>query len=841
MLSILMGLMVVFAPLAAFSQTGRLQHTPLASGVAGKALAVEATVQAAPTLPVSGRVYFRHTGEQAFDYAELRLQQETLKGEIPASAVAEGEMEYYLEATLADAGILTYPEGAPLSAEPLTIAVKPVGAVAVSAGEAVVILSPEPGARLTDGAILIAVSFLQNIRTIKPEQLSVSLDGTDLTPKAAISEQMLSVAVEGITPGAHNISITYAGETLAAWSCIMFAPEVARRLPGIYHGTVEAGYNHEEISSRVRNITYLDGRANTSLGKLDLNAQAYLTSLERGYLQPQNRFTVGARYGKQVVRAGDVQPRFSEFTLWGTRTRGAELALRSPVLNFDFAWGWLRRSTEGSGMMDTIYVTDPVSGDTLQNQFLQDSTRLELNVTNPGTYTRKLLAFRPGFPITPRSTFSITVLKAKDDIGSIDYGLAPVDNLVVGADLGIETQNRRFMFNSEVAISGYNSDISGGPSSDARDAENIMVINQYFQPLPADASFLESGLSTADLAKKVFKELGQSALAHRTTLTLNYYRNELRVAYRSIGRSYRSLGSPTVETDLQGFSLQDRLRLMSNRVYFTLGYEGYSDNVNGRAAYTTDRSILRGGLSYYTPPQYPDINFGYRLYDRKNDGAVTTYVSPSDSVTTIDTRLDASQSMVNFSLDHAFSLYDFEHQATLAFSQSATDDAYQADAESNVQAMSLSLASRRAERLDTRLSYAKNSQSSLQGDYTVDYNDFGLNGRYQLLPKKLWISAGLNLTTADGENSRLDSLETGDDRDATRDYFSLGFTRTRFSVSAGFTPRERHELRLDAYKASQSDDSFTAYYSGRHEVLSDSQNYVKQNDFVTRLTYSYDF
>jgi hypothetical protein len=837
-----MGLTIILAPLTTVAQTGRLQHTPVATATAGKPLALEASVQGAATLPVSGRIYYRNAGENAFDYAEFRVQQETLKGEIPAGNVVEGELQYYLEAILADAAVLTYPEGAPLSAEPLSVNVKSAGATAVSAGEGIVILSPEPGARLTDGSILIAVSFLQNLKTIKPEQLKVTLDGKDLTRKAVISEQMLSVTVEGVEPGSHNLAISYGGEPLASWGCIMFAPEVARRLPGMYHGTVEAGYNHEEVSSRVRNITYLDGRVGTTLGKLDLNAQAYITSLERGYLQPQNRFSLGARYGKQVVRVGDVQPRFSEFTLWGNRTRGAELALRSPFLNLDFAWGYLRRSAEGS--WDTTYVTDPTGVDTLTNQFGQDSIRVHLN---PGTYSRRLLAIRPGFPISPHSTFSINILKAKDDISSIDYGQSPADNLVIGADLQAESASRRFQFNSEVAISAYNSDISSGPSSDAKDAESIIVINQFFQPLPADSSFLQSGLSTADLAKKVFKELGESALAHRTTFTMNYFRNEVRIAYRSVGRSFRSLGSPTVETDLQGFSLQDRLRLMNNRIYLTLGYEGYSDNVNKRAETTTDRTILRGGISYYTPPQYPDFSFGYRLYDRQNNGALATYISPSQDTTNVDTRVDASQNTINFSLDHGFRFYDFDHQATLTFSSSASEDNIQADAESNIRTLALSLISRRAEWLETRVSFTNNSQSSLQGDYTVDYNDISLGGRYLVLPKKLWVSGGFNITLADGANSRLDTYDPAADTTSARNdstlrrKFTLDFSRTRFSIGADYTPWDKHEFRLDAYIAGQSDDSFTEYYSGRRETLSNSSGYVKQNDFVTRLTYTYTF
>jgi len=839
--------------LTATAQEAFIHHSTVTGAMVGEPVAVNATIEGSEEDALEGRLYYRHPGEDAFAYAEMTIDGFNITGIIPGVEVSGDYLEYYIEATLADGATLTYPDGAPAIASPLQVIIQPVS-VGMAKGEpAVVILSPEPGAKITEDRLLIAVSFQQQIRPINVQQIRVLVDGYDLTKNAQVSEDMITLVVEGIKPGEHAVALYLEKEgkreRLTGWGFRSTSPEIAVRPPGVVTGNVNSGYSHEDISNRIRNHTYLDGNVNGTYKKVEWAAKAYVTSLERGYLQTQQRFLASVRYGALTVRAGDTQPRLSEFTLWGTRTRGAHIAVRSSQYDMDVVWGYTRRSIEGEFNDATIHVFNAY-GDTLRSVVdpTQDSVRIERQIIQPGTYSRKLLAIRPGFHFTRNVVLGINVMKVKDDDSSIDYGLSPEDNLIIGADLNMSFDHRRIMFNTETAISMYNSNISAGPMKDAEKLKNLIVVNQFFEPLPSDAGILEEDISPVRLASKLFSELLESSLAHRTSLTLNYFKNELRLGYKSIGRSFNSLGSPTVQTDVAGFNIQDRFRLFRNRLFITLGLELYHDNVNERSETTTDRNIMRFNIAYYSPPGYPNASLGYRVHNRKNDGELVTYpnlVYPDsvELVDLVDHRLDNSSTTYNFALDQSFLFAGMDNNARFSFSKSATEDeiAVSNENSTDMTSYSIGLSSRKGERIESRVSLSMSTQEAYGGNFSTDYNAISAGGKYMLL-SNLWLTGGLGLTLVEGGNDALNPQPTDQLENTTTPRSSvIDYNRMQISAGAEFRYKVNHKFALNAYKVFHGDEGSTTYWDNRLEKNKDAPGYIRQDDFVTRLRYSFNF
>jgi hypothetical protein len=436
-------------------------------------------------------------------------------------------------------------------------------------------------------------------------------------------------------------------------------------------------------------------------------------------------------------------------------------------------------------------------------------------------------------------------MKVKDDKGSIDFGMSPEDNLVIGADLNMAFDKQRIMFNTETAISMYNSDISVAPMKDAESLKNLIVVNQFFEPLPSDAGILEEDISPVKLASKLFSELLESSLAHRTSLTLNYFKNELKLGYKSIGRSFNSLGSPTVQTDIAGFNIQDRFRLLKNRLFITLGYELYHDNVNGRSETTTDRNIVRFNIAYYSPQGYPNVSLGYRLHNRKNDGEIIHYYSPiylDSLLDVIDNRLNNNSATYNFALDQSFLFAGMDNNARFSFSKSATEDEIAATNENSTDMTSYSvgLSSRKGERIESRVSLSMSTQEAYGGDFSTDYNAISADGRYMLL-SNLWLTGGLGMTLVEGGNDELnpepvDSLKATTTHSAVIDY-----SRMQLSAGLEYRYKVRHKFTLNAYKVFQTDEGSTTYWDGAMLKNQDAPGYIRQDDFVTRLKYSFSF
>ena len=810
-------------------------HSPVISVTAGQAVEIDATIEGSTEPVIEGRIYYRVSGQDAYVYTEMLVTQFNLTGSIPAAAVTSDYIEYYIEVYLPDNLKLIYPPNAP-SVDPLHVTIRPIGAGEAGGEPAVIVLSPAPGSSITGDQTLIALSLMQHIRQMDPNNLRIMVDGHDLTGRAQVNEDMITMVVEGMKSGEHHIALYLLEDDqkhkLTGWSFMIRSVEEARINASRIRGNLNAKYDHEEISGKVRNVTAIDGRFNGRISEFDWAGKLYLTSLERGYLQPQNRFLGSVRYGPVILRVGDFQPQLSEFTLWGARTRGAQFALRTRSVNLDMVWGFLRRDVEGSYTTIDDIITDPNNGNV---------DTLEVDVITPGTYSRRVIALRSGFPLWKNAHWNINLLKAKDDAGSIDYGLGPADNLVLGTDLKMTFDNRRITFDSEVALSLYNSDISDGPMKEAKMVESIIVVNQFFEPMPPGDAILQDDIPALDLVKEIFQELMASATAHRTSLTLNYLKNELRLGYKNVGRSFNSLGSQTVLTDLKGFSIQDHVRLFHNRIYLNAGYENYRDNVNDRNETTTKRHILRGGIAYYTPPSYPNVNFGYRMHSRKNDGTIKTYVLPDNSLVTIDNQIENGTASYNLGLSQVFDFAGFSNNAVLMFSNSKTTDQVSTEGyyDAEMTSVSVSLRARKGARLEGSTAWRMLQQVSVKGDMVVDYNTLSLNSRYMLTPDQLWVSGGIIMTFAAGGNEDVSPDTTN--ASEKEDELKIDYNRLRFNLGIEYHLSDVHQFRLNAYKVLHEDNGYSRYWDGEKVCNKDKDGFIKHDDLVARLGYIYNF
>lgn len=825
------------------AQAGRIVHIQPGGAISGQTVAIEASIEEAGSLPSEARIYYRASDRDAFAYVEMRMERFRIYGDIPAGATVRNEIEYYLQVELTDGAVLTAPEGAPLSSDPYRLSVRRPGETVVSASDALVILSPNPGESVPPKQVLVAVSILQPIRQIDSSSIRIYYDGTDRTSSARITSELVVLPLATVRPGVHTVTLySVSGrqrEKLLEWSFVGPQAGLPPASAGMVAGGVSGGWAYEEVSENVRRISYLDAKFNGRQGGLEWAGRAYLSSMERGNQQPQNRFVSTLKYGAFRVTGGDAQPRFSEFTLWGVRARGVELNLRSMAFNLDFATGELRRDVEGHTWFDTTVVV--VGSDTLKSQVdpTRDSTIIRQRFSY-GTYGRQLTAIRPGFPISDNLTLSINVLKARDQVSSIAYGRAPKDNLVFGADIEYLTRNRKFRLTSETAVSMVNNDISGGAMKDAKQIEDLIVVNQHFDPLPTDTSIIAGGVEPVELAGKLWSELIKSSMAHRTDLMLNLYDNEFKVGYKTIGRSFRSFGSPTVLTDVAGLSIQDRIRLLNNRLYLTIGYETYADNVNGRATTTTDRNIIRAALSVYSPPAYPNVNLGFRTYDRKNDGK-KQYVTLDDGRTdSTDTRVDNVQNSFNVSADQSFRYFGWDHLASLGFNTAVTDDKLNPAMDTDLSTISLNLVSRLQQLWEWRLSGAITSQTASKGTTATDYTNFNLMGRYSLIPNQVWLNGSVGMSLADGAVKS--SVPQPTDPllfDSTPRQAKVNFSRTEFSLWGDWTPNLKHSVTISLYQALHGDDGFIEYWSGRKDHNKDRSSFVDQDDRAVRLIYGY--
>jgi hypothetical protein len=386
----------------------------------------------------------------------------------------------------------------------------------------------------------------------------------------------------------------------------------------------------------------------------------FLTSDEKAERQPQNRFFFGVETPWIKAGYGDHYPVFPDLLLSGKRVRGLQTVARYGVLGLDLTLGEITRATEG-----TLLAQFPA--DSFSVQFQRDSTAT-FGPVDPttwgkysfGTYTRTLFAVRPSVGNRETWEFGFTWLSSGDDPGSIRYGIRPKENIVLGTDFQARFDRSRIQLTGQAAFSAYNSDISSGTFTDAY----IDTVFANPQGIKEARDRLKEYITVNDNFRPLSVET-LATLAYEAALGLHYFDNDFSFTYLSRGSDYVSFGQSFLQTDLRGFKLVDRARLIDNQLFLTLGFERLQDNLNGTKPATTVFSNMNIATTYFPRRDFPTVTVGFARFSNDNGLAV----KGRDSLTSIKDGTDRL---------YIQSSYDFrkwaQNTATLNLSASQRSD-----------------------------------------------------------------------------------------------------------------------------------------------------------------------
>ena len=576
-------------------------------------------------LAEGAKVYIYHRPANAGDYLWVATEVTggLLDAFIPGEFVQAPGLEYYL-AALDEAGeFYTHPEGAPVT-RPFLVRVgdeSPPSDTSTGAAPTVTIIAPDPGAVLVADDLVVVAALSDLDGDLDPSGVVLRVNGEDRTQEAIITPEVLTwLPSEGSPRGALQIEVTAtdlaghrappaaiafhlaAGPRAADGSIITrFAPPTGRFVLDSRFTQLEG----DGATSRQEPDQTLFGRldAHGRLGLVSYRVKAYATSDESSESQPRNRLRVDLEAGFARARLGDVTPRFDPLTIWGKRMRGLELTLKANHFFVQVLGGATRRAIEGAGH-DTLDATAPKGHRTV--------------VDDVGTYTRNLRGLRAGIGPGAPLGLCLSVLRIKDDTGSITYGLKPKDNTVIGADMGLRLFDRRVLIDAAAALSWVTEDISGGALT-PEEADSTYGIELPFDPEDFD-HLLVLNASTTPLDPR-----GLSNVALHATARGNVRGNLFEMRMRRIGAVYRSLASTSLPQDHAGIRIKDSFGFLKRRIRVTGEYEMFHDNLSNDKLHTRETDII-GGIIAFTPLSGPlsGLRAGLRLYDQANGDTTQT-------------------------------------------------------------------------------------------------------------------------------------------------------------------------------------------------------------------------
>lgn len=622
------------------------------------------------------QILYRPFGSSNWRKAEMDLRGNTARFTVTKEYALAPFFEYYLILTEGSGKRTSYPAATgddPIKAPPA----QPLRVSIVDEDkEQVLFLSPEPDAVLEPDDVLISISLLRADSAVVRKATQIKLDDINVTTGAVFSEDLIVYAPDNqgmtLAPGVHTVKIglfNRKGQLHGTAELSFTVRSVGRDVYATptpvrgfdYKLDVNVESRHEQIRSEG---TWYNRAGATFRGKTGIwgfNSNIFLTSDERSDRQPQHRFFAEVETPWVQVGYGDHYPVLPELILSGKRVRGLSSSAQYGIFGIDMTLGQITRSVEGK-------LVRQFSADSFSVEFHRDSTAAYGLVSpgtfgrfNYGTYSRDLFAIRPS--VGDRETWEVgfSWLSAGDDKNSIHYGIAPRENIVVGTDFVARMDNSRIEVTGSAAASAYNMDISKDDFTDedidriyASGAEGIkkvrdilspyITVNDNFRPLNVDK------LPT---------------IAYEVGLGLNYFNNYLKFTYLYHGNDYTSFGQSFLQTDIKGFSIVDRARLIDNQVFLTLGYERLEDNTSATKVGTTMFNNVNVAATYMSRSDLPTFTVGLSVYD--NDNGLS--VNGRDSLAAIS---DATLRL------YMQSSYEFSagarHTATVSLSTSNRDD-----------------------------------------------------------------------------------------------------------------------------------------------------------------------
>ncbi len=729
-------------------------------------------------------VFYRSFGESEFKQGEMTTRGTTTEYLISGERVTPPYLECYFVITLENGVSESYPLGAPQQNQPLQIKVLPLS----PKDREVSILSPEKNKYVAESEFFVSISLLRASSSVDKAATKVYIDNNDVTANVLFAEDMLLFYADNFpqkfSMGKHTIRVELFDTDKKPYHSVVTAfnlvsdetaTEIAAQMT--YQGNAVAESRNENTNNVNTLYNSLDLNLSGNYKFLDVDARAYVTSEEKKYLQPNNRFSLNARTEWLQLSVGDHYPTYPSLVISGKRIRGVTGSLTLGAFNVISTYGEISRSVEG--VLDHVYLpgeTVPLMSNVIDVDSSKFGGRKAL-ARELGTYSRKMFAVHPYFGRGESFQFGLTYMHSADDTKSIDIGARPQENVVLGTDLLVGIDDQHVLFTGQAAVSISNSDISTGNMTDdafktyLNSVDSTLDIMEY-------KTFLQKFMTVNQFIKPLNPQKF-STLASEAALSINYFNNYLKGSYIYRGSDYESFSNSYLRTNIAGVNFTDRLRLMENKLFLSLSLENLKDNLQKTAAGTTTFNTYAGAVSYYPSANLPGFMVSYFLSDNKNDvylpsaAVVWDKLSPGKPDTSIvDPNTNDRTYRIMLQVSYDF-LYFKRHQVSLSYSISERDDQTLYNNDAMNYSINLSTKTLWFDNLQTNFdvnishsSLTRNRGIMLYGDTTngkkyVTLNDpahptdelniyaLSFGGRYYMLDRKLNIWAGVNPTFGD--------------------------------------------------------------------------------------------
>ena len=523
------------------------------------------------------------------------------------------------------------------------------------------IICPQPDDSVAVGEILIVFS-LDNELKLKTSSLKIKIDLKSYDYLVKIKNNKLKVLLtEPLDPGYKIITVEIRDSVnnilTKKWGFNLVSksemPVVAYPENNYVNRKKLKVRLNVEAFSRIADITgegahlrqeppvtnELRFRGNIKNNNIEIPLKLFITNHENGFVQPRDRFLIGIKAKNIGILVGDVNPYLGNLILNRSRVRGAEAYLSFNWIRFRIVAGAIKRGIEGELLYYNSFENPnyaPVNLQVIPNA--DDSTTLlQGYYSDSGTYKRNLIAARLSFG-SQKSKFWLHFIAAKstDDTNSISYGGQAAENLVFGSELDFTSKNKKFGIEMGISAAFTTRDIRNGVTPHDT-IKSISGVDLWFDPEKV-SDLLVINTTTNFITKHT------PFLSYYTKPWVKFANQNITMELKRIGSDYHSFGNPYLINDRLYASFSDRMYFLKRRLFISLNYRYFADNLSKVLSVTNSNNIVDASFNLFFKSKLPRLTGGYRIFLR--DAVANDSIGKDNSYNISNYRMGLFQSFV---------------------------------------------------------------------------------------------------------------------------------------------------------------------------------------------------
>ena len=823
-----------------FAQNQILSHIPPPNGIIGQDLILSAsTLENSDQLDAT--LYYRLPGSES--YQEIPFQKNGFNWEatIPGFGLTVDGLEYVVAFQFWDGRIASFPTLDPFNEPHFLNTIPPENQIQLSEfGELppaeVLILSPEPNEIIDQNSLIIAASFF-NANEVDAATVHLLLDGVDVSSKMIYEEGILIYDPGALDVGGHTVEILMKDldqQDIAPvrWSFIIgAAPKDISELV-TYFGNINSRLSSEEVSGNALNIAEIAGDVSLDVKWATLNTNLRLTTRESQYAQPQNRFGTKFIFGNILnMDVGDFYPRISPFTIDGKRVRGIGIDAKVKWVRLQYIKGELNRAVHQQNKINGGY---QILAD-LTNTNEDGSKTYYLDRTG-FAFKRKIFGLKMSVDLFPKKILffdkaGIHFLQIRDDTTSVNRilgkaefyadelvlgvtpgnynidsfrqalaaaghsleapqshwkGQTPLDNFVIGFNLGRSVDDKKLTFDFDWNMSMFNRDIWDGatPKSDLNTMladfdidtdlipfdpikfKDIFIMNINMSPfVPIDLNAITK--------RPISSIINMPSSAFNLRIRGHYSLNNFLIEYRQVGPEFVSLGNPFLRSNTRQFIISDRVSLLDRTLLLNFGFKHLDNKILKSTVNPLNTNTVFLNFTFLPGPSMPSIIVNYQSIGKNNEK------TQLDSVgnTLVDLREDSKAATNMMAVTIPFNSGDIKQNLTFNMGNVTNVDQLVKKRstgylfpKTDSKTISINLSSTFPSQLKTitQFSRTKLEIPSMDGNKLIKtpytWTNISISGNYRLLQDKMLAKGTISLLNSQSQiKSQLFGLRAGAD------------------------------------------------------------------------------